>query len=465
MAIEDGASTVAAAGAPRQTPKRTGRVSPSRWLALAFLAPALVLLGAIVAYPIVFTVIRSLFDASGTRFVGGGNYVDMFTDRQTLISFRNTVIWVVVAPTVVTALGLVFAVLTERIRWASAFKLIVFMPMAVSFLASGVIFRLVYQQSPDSGVANAIITSVHDVFAPPSPYPKAHPRPVKPKPAPGQPPVAWLASQRTGDGTAYVTRSAVSPGQAVIMPLVGMKATDLPEGATTAARPAAKPGAITGTVWLDFTLGGGGTLNAPDRTEKGMPEMTVQAVSGGRTVATTTTRDDGTFALSGLDPGSYQVRLAADNFRPPFGGVTWLGPTLITPAIIGAYVWVWAGFAMVLISAGLAAIPRESLEAARVDGATEWQVFRRVTMPLLAPVLTVVFVTLAINVLKIFDLVFIIAPGSVQADASVLALDMWRDSFGGGNDYGLGSAVSVVLFLLVVPAMIMNIRRFRREQE
>ena len=62
--------------------------------------------------------------------------------------------------------------------------------------------------------------------------------------------------------------------------------------------------------------------------------------------------------------------------------------SLITPAIIIAYIWVWAGFAMVVIAAGLAAIPRDVLEAARTDGATEWQVFRRVTVPLLAPVLS-----------------------------------------------------------------------------
>lgn len=452
MTAADEAPSAAADGAPPNgaAPSRTGRTNPSRWLAAGFLAPALVLLGFIVVYPIVFTVIRSLFDATGNRFVGAGNYTNMFTDRQTLVSIRNTAIWVVVAPTVVTALGLVFAVLTERIRWAAAFKLVVFMPMAVSFLASGVIFRLVYQESPDSGVANAILTTVHDTFAPSSSYPGAHPRPN-----------ADIAPQ----GKAFATKTAVRPGQTVLLPLVGMKATALPKGASKAAPATARPGAVTGTVWLDFTLGGGGAPGKIDPAEKGMPEMTVEAVSGGRTVKTATTGDDGTFTFSGLPAGSYTVRLTADNFAAPYGGVTWLGPALITPAIIGAYVWVWAGFAMVLIAAGLAAIPREALEAARVDGATEWQVFRRVTMPLLAPVLTVVFVTLAINVLKIFDLVFIIAPGSVQSNASVLALDMWRDSFGGGNDYGLGSAVSVVLFVLVVPAMIMNIRRFRREQE
>ncbi|NUU25341.1 MAG: sugar ABC transporter permease, partial [Streptomycetaceae bacterium] len=141
-----------------------------------------------------------------------------------------------------------------------------------------------------------------------------------------------------------------------------------------------------------------------------------------------------------------------------------LGPNLITPAIIGAYVWMWAGFAMVLIAAGLAAIPRDALEAARVDGATEWQVFRRVTVPLLAPVLVVVVVTLIINVLKVFDLVYIISLGSSQKEANVLALQMYLASFGGGENQGLGSAIGIVLFLLVLPAMLFNIRRFRREQ-
>ena len=73
-------------------------------------------------------------------------------------------------------------------------------------------------------------------------------------------------------------------------------------------------------------------------------------------------------------------------------------------------------------------------------------------------------VTLVINVMKIFDLVFIIPPGSVQDDASVIALEMWRVSFGGANDQGLGSALSVLLFVLVIPAMAFNIRRFRREE-
>ena len=143
--------------------------------------------------------------------------------------------------------------------------------------------------------------------------------------------------------------------------------------------------------------------------------------------------------------------------------MSWLSPRLITPAIMIAYIWVWAGFSMVVIAAGLSAIPRDVLEAARTDGASEWRVFRRVTAPLLAPVLSVVFITMLINVLKVFDIVLAVAPASVQDDANVIALAMWRTSFGGINDFGLGSAIAVFLFLLVIPILALNIRRFRRE--
>ncbi len=90
--------------------------------------------------------------------------------------------------------------------------------------------------------------------------------------------------------------------------------------------------------------------------------------------------------------------------------------------------------------------------------------FRRVTVPLLAPVITVVFITMIINVLKVFDLVISLAPESTQQDANVIALAMWRTSFGGINDFGTGSAIAVFLFVLVVPVLMLNVRRFRTER-
>ncbi len=227
--------------------------------------------------------------------------------------------------------------------------------------------------------------------------------------------------------------------------------------------PKRSPGGITGVVWRDFKPGGG-TPGEVEEDELGLPGITVELRDdGGGTVLETQTEADGTFAFEDVEAGSYRAAIGPDTFSEPYAGVSWLGVSLITPAIMMAYVWVWAGFSMVVIAAGLAAIPRDLLEAARTDGATEWQVFRRVTIPLLAPVLTVVFVTMLIYVLKVFDIVISVAPGSVQDDANVIALAMWRTSFGGVNDFGLGAAIAVFLFLLVIPILVLNIRRFRRE--
>ncbi|MFD7614651.1 carbohydrate ABC transporter permease [Streptomyces sp. NPDC059828] len=420
-----------------------------RLVAAGFLLPALVLLGALVVYPIGYSVYRSFFDKSGSGFAGIGNYVEIFTDDTIFTAVKNNAIWVVVAPTVATALGLVFAVLTERVRWGTAFKLVVFMPMAISMLAAGIIFRLVYEQDPDRGVANAVWVGVHDTFAESAGFPNAHPLPTHPLEAAG--------------GGAFITRDPVSAGGAAVrLPLVGVAPAKMPADARPARTPSPEPGKITGTAWLDFTRGGGGEPNTVDPKEVGLKGIRIEAVKDGKVVATATAAADGTFTLPAQADGA-RLRLPESNFREPYNGVDWLGPSLVTPAIIGSYLWMWAGFAMVLIAAGLAAVPRELLEAARVDGASEWQVFRRVTVPLLAPVLAVVMVTLMINVLKIFDLVFIIAPGSSQDDANVLALQLYRSSFGTDADLGVGSAIAVLLLLLVIPVMLFNIRRMRRE--
>ncbi|MEO3784272.1 sugar ABC transporter permease [Actinocorallia sp. B10E7] len=429
-------------GAPARPAATRGRAGLIR---AGFLLPALVLLGLLVVYPIGYTAWRSLFDADGTDFVGLGNYAEMFTDEATYTALRNNVVWVVVAPAVITVLGLIFAVLTERVRWGTAFKTIMFMPMAISFLAAGVIFTLVYDHAPEKGVLNAVATGVHDTWEPPSPYPGARPRENGPLKA-------------VGGGA----EAQVRAGGAALLPLVAVS-PETQAGLRDAVPAAPVPGALTGTVWVDFAPGGAGEPGRIDPGEKGMKDVVVQAVVGGKVVASAETGPDGTFRLEGVS-GDAVVRLPAENFAPRYGGVEWLGPGLVTPSIIGAYVWMWAGFAMVLIGAGLAAIDRDVLEAARTDGASEFQVFRKITVPMLAPVLIVVVVTLVINVMKIFDLVYVLAPGPVQQDASVLALQMYVRSFGGSDsDQGLGSAIAIVLFLLVLPAMIFNIRRFRRE--
>jgi alpha-glucoside transport system permease protein len=236
----------------------------------------------------------------------------------------------------------------------------------------------------------------------------------------------------------------------------------VPRGAVQAATPAPKPGAIEGVVWRDFKPGGGHPGQV-EQSELGLPGVTVNLEQNGKTVASATTESDGRFAFNDLRPASYRVGIGAKTFAQPFAGISWLGASLITPAVIIAYIWIWAGFAMVVIAAGLSAIPRDLLEAARTDGATEWQVFRRVTVPLLAPVLSVVFITMVINVLKVFDIVIAVAPESVQSNANVLALALWRTAFSGSAQFGVGSAIAVFIFLLVIPILFLNIRRFKRD--
>ncbi|UPZ30894.1 sugar ABC transporter permease [Streptomyces sp. LRE541] len=446
-------SQVATVGGPANpvppVGKRKSVIGTRWWVAGLFLLPAIVLLGALVVYPIGYSIWRSLFDADGSGFVGLGNYGDLFSDDATFTAVKNTAIWVAVAPALVTGLGLIFAVLTERVRWSTAFKLVIFMPMAISMLAAGIIFRLVYEADPDQGVANAVLVGVHDTFAESSVYPKARP--------------SGESDLKASGGGAFTSTGTVSAGSPALIPLVGIAPNKVP-GSPGDAKAAESAGdGVSGTVWLDFKLGGGGEKGAIDAGEKALPGIKVEAVKDGKVVASAKAGDDGTFTLPASAAGA-QLRLPSSNFAEPYNGVDWLGPSLVTPAIIGSYAWMWAGFAMVLIAAGLAGVDRNLLEAARVDGANEWQVFRRVTVPLLAPVLVVVLITLMINVMKIFDLVFIIAPQPSKDEANVLALQLVNASFGGGNNQGLGSAIGIVLLLLVMPVMIVNIRRLRKER-
>jgi alpha-glucoside transport system permease protein len=425
--------------------------APRAWrrhgISLIFLAPAVVLLGVWIVYPTIRTIIRSLFDSTGDEFVWLDNYEELFRSDVLFTAIKNNAIWVLVVPALVTSIGLVFAVLTERITFAVAFKTTVFMPMAISAFAAGITWRIVYIQDPDRGAVNAGIAAVRDAVDPPGGLPEARPS---------------TESLQARDGGLTLDQT-LGPGDVARMGLTALREDEVPEGAEQAVQPEPLQGGITGVVWRDFKPGGG----EPGRVEPeelGLPGVIVELrdrESGDR-VATATTENDGTFRFEDLDEGQYAAGIGEETFSQPFEGVTWLGEDLITPSIIIAYIWIWAGFAMVVIAAGLAAIPRDVLEAARTDGASEWQVFRRVTVPLLAPVLTVVFITMLINVLKVFDIVIALAPGSVADDATVLALSMWRTAFT-ANDFGIGSAIAVFIFLLVIPILLLNIRRFRRE--
>ena len=417
-------------------------------VALVFLGPTLVLLGVWIVYPTVRTIIRSFYDRDGDEFIGVDNYQTLFTDDTLVTAIKNNLLWLLIVPALVTAIGLVFAVLLERIRFSVAFKVVVFMPMAISLFAAGVIWRLMYEKDPTQGTVNAAIAVVQDAVSPSGVLSAAQPS---------------TDDLQGGSAGGLVLEKPLAPGAVAQLGLTGIRSSEVPADAVQAVVPEALAGGINGVVWRDFKPGGG-TPGEVEADELGLPGITVELRDdSGRSVLETQTEADGTFAFEDVEAGPYRAAIGADTFSQPYAGVSWLGVSLITPAIMMAYIWVWAGFSMVVIAAGLAAIPRDLLEAARTDGATEWQVFRRVTIPLLAPVLTVVFITMLIYVLKVFDIVVSVAPGSVQDDANVIALAMWRTSFGGVNDFGLGAAIAVFLFLLVIPILILNIRRFRRE--
>ncbi len=125
-------------------------------------------------------------------------------------------------------------------------------------------------------------------------------------------------------------------------------------------------------------------------------------------------------------------------------------------------VWMWTGFAMVVLSAGLKGISTEVLEAARVDGANELQIFRRIILPILSPTIVVVATTLVIQALKKFDLVWVMTGG--RSDTDVVATLFYKQAFGEG-EFGRGAALAVVLLLWVVPVMVISIRRFQFQEE
>jgi alpha-glucoside transport system permease protein len=423
---------------------------PSRYLTGAlFLLPVFVLLGVWLLYPTVYTVVRSFFGPSGYlgSWVGIDNYRALFTTSTLVTAIKNNAIWVGVVPAFVTAIGLIFAVLTERVRWVVAFKTVVFLPMAISAFATGVTWRLMYTQDPSQGAINALGRTIKDAVTPPGVLPSAVP--------------STGGLQPHGGG--LILKTPLHPGGVALLGLTGIAPTDMPSGSKQAVQPTPKPGDIEGVVWRDFKPGGG-KPGVVEEGEVGIPGVTVELRdASGKVVQSAKTDPSGAFDFTNVAGGTYNAGIGAQTFAKPFGGYSWLGPSLITPSLLIAYIWIWAGFAMVVIGAGLAAMPRDVLEAARTDGAGEWQVFRRVTVPLLAPVLSVVFVTMIINVLKVFDIVIALAPESTQANANVIALAMWRTAFSGNFDFGTGSAIAVFLFLLVIPVLALNIRRFRRD--
>jgi alpha-glucoside transport system permease protein len=283
------------------------RIRPWLWL-----LPALAFLFVFLIYPTIGTVIRSLQNRAGTKFVGLDNYAWFVGSDDALGALKNNVLWLVLLPLFVVGLGLLVAILVDRVRYESFAKSVIFLPLAISMVAAGIIWTFMFQ---------------------------------------------------------------------------------------------AKPAGVTQT----------GTLNA-------------------------------LISTVGLGPVYF---LQQEAF------------SVNTLMIIIVMTWMWSGFAMVIISAALKGINPELLEAARVDGANELQVFRGIVFPLLVPTLVVVGTTMVITALKAFDVVFTMTGGNYSTN--VIANLMYQEMFK-FTQYGRASAIAVVLLIAIVPLMFFNIGRFRAQE-
>ena len=161
------------------------------------------------------------------------------------------------------------------------------------------------------------------------------------------------------------------------------------------------------------------------------------------------------------DPNIGVLNAAIQGIDSSFRPIAWLGRTdLANFALIAAAVWVWTGFCMVILSAALRGLDSEVLDAAKIDGANAWQTFWRIKVPIVWPTIVVVTMTMVVTVLKIFDLVLIMTNGGPRGATRILAFSMFTETFTNFKP-GYGSAIAVVMLILVLPFVIINLRQFK----
>ena len=309
------------------------RIWKERLLPWVYMGPAVLMLTAYLVLPTLRTLYISFFDSRSEKFVGLKNYAFALTNPDMVIAFRNNLLWLVLVSGLSVGLGLIIAVLVDRVKYESAAKSLIFLPMAISFVGASVIWRFIYAFKPAGSDQIGLLNAVRQTF--------------------GLDPLGWLIER---DG-------------------------------------------LLEPVWE--------TLKVPSID-----------------------------ALPTLLP-------------------------LNTLALIAIMVWLQTGFCMVLLSAAVKGIPKDVIEAARIDGANEFQIFRRIIIPMIMPTITVVATTVVVAVLKVFDIVYVMTGGNLDTD--VIASRMIKEMFNFRN-FGRGSAIATVLLLAVIPVMVTNIRRFTQQE-
>ncbi|NLJ83867.1 MAG: sugar ABC transporter permease [Halanaerobiaceae bacterium] len=281
-------------------------IKNKKWWVALFLGPALFFITLYLLYPLLHTIVISFFDKRSEAFVGLENYIYSFSSPVMRAAFRNNLMWLVFFTIGTVGLGLLFAILVDRVKYEKFAKTIIFMPMAISFVGAGVVWKFIYTYRPVMTEQIGLLNQLVILF--------------------GGKPQGWLLR----------------------------------------------------------------------------------------------------------------------------------GPWMNNLALIFVGIWIWTGFSMVILSAAYKGIPKELIEAARVDGANEWRVFLNVIIPSMAGTIISVMTTMVINVLKIFDIVYVMTNGNYGTE--VIANRMYKEMFQYRN-YGRASAIAVVLFLCIIPVIILNIRR------
>ncbi len=414
------------------------------WL---YILPALAILGTLLVYPMIDTLIASFFDnyyrpseRAPTTFVGWDNYTDAFNDNAMIIAFRNNALWLLLMTSMTVGLGLVLAVLLDRVKYEVVAKSVIFMPMAISFTAASVIWRFVYAFKPPSqpqiGLLNGFLSSVRDLMANP-------------------------AVLQTLTVLLYVTG-----GIALLLWLIGIfrSVSETLLAYKEEGRWPSLAYVILGgflMIALHYLITWG--LGTP--ASGSALEMVWGALLGAGVVLLLfpPLRDKrlaAPFVVTLMVALVLEFLVSQVGFEPKF----WLieRPWVNNVALIVPGIWIWTGFSMVILSAAYKGIPADLLEAARIDGANEWQVFWNIIIPFMKSTLAVVTTTIVIFVLKMFDIVYVMTNGNYGTE--VLANRMFRTMVD-FRDYEKANAIAVVLLLLTIPFIYINIRRFRVQEE